>query len=45
MKNEVEQTYCPKCNEYLLDRYIEGKCPSCGSHAVGDQCDECSENI
>ena len=25
------------------DRYIEGKCPSCGSHAVGYQCDECSE--
>ncbi|KHD15146.1 methionine--tRNA ligase [Clostridium butyricum] len=42
-EKEVEQTYCPKCNEYLLDRYIEGKCPSCGSHAVGDQCDECSE--
>lgn len=40
---EVEQTYCQKCNEYLLDRYIEGKCPCCGSHAVGDQCDECSE--
>ena len=42
-EKEVEQIYCPKCNEYLLDRYIEGKCPSCGSHAVGDQCDECSE--
>lgn len=42
-EKEVEQTYCPNCHEYLLDRYIEGKCPSCGSHAVGDQCDECSE--
>lgn len=42
-EKEVEQTYCPNCQEYLLDRYIEGKCPSCGSHAVGDQCDECSE--
>lgn len=42
-EKEVEQTYCPNCNQYLLDRYIEGKCPSCGSHAVGDQCDECSE--
>lgn len=42
-EKEVEQTYCPKCKEYLLDRYIEGICPSCGSHAVGDQCDECSE--
>ena len=42
-EKEIEQTYCPNCQEYLLDRYIEGKCPSCGSHAVGDQCDECSE--
>ena len=42
-EKEVEQTFCPNCNEYLLDRYIEGRCPSCGSHAVGDQCDECSE--
>ncbi|WP_294153314.1 methionine--tRNA ligase [uncultured Clostridium sp.] len=42
-EKEVEQIYCPVCHEYLLDRYIEGKCPSCGSHAVGDQCDECSE--
>ncbi|WP_294393216.1 methionine--tRNA ligase [uncultured Clostridium sp.] len=42
-EKEVEQIYCPVCYEYLLDRYIEGKCPSCGSHAVGDQCDECSE--
>lgn len=42
-EKEVEQTYCPKCKEYLLDRYIEGICPSCGSYAVGDQCDECSE--
>ena len=42
-EKEIEQTYCPSCQEYLLDRYIEGKCPSCGNHAVGDQCDECSE--
>lgn len=42
-EKEVEQTYCEHCNEYLLDRYIEGNCPHCGAHAVGDQCDECSE--
>ncbi|SFC68001.1 methionine--tRNA ligase [Clostridium uliginosum] len=39
----IEQTYCENCNEYLLDRYIEGNCPYCNAHAIGDQCDECSE--
>lgn len=42
-EKEVEQTFCEKCNEYLLDRYIEGKCPHCGETASGDQCTECSE--
>lgn len=42
-EKNIEQAYCTNCNQYLLDRYIEGKCPSCGGHAVGDQCDECSE--
>lgn len=42
-EKDIEQAYCPNCNQYLLDRYIEGKCPSCGGHAVGDQCNECSE--
>lgn len=42
-EKNIEQTYCTHCNQYLLDRYIEGKCPSCGGHAIGDQCDECSE--
>lgn len=42
-EKNVEQTYCEHCKQYLLDRYIEGTCPECGSHAIGDQCDECSE--
>ncbi|MBD7910923.1 MULTISPECIES: methionine--tRNA ligase [Clostridium] len=42
-EKEVEQTFCEKCNEYLLDKYIEGKCPHCGEIASGDQCTECSE--
>lgn len=41
-EKNVEQMYCEHCEEYLLDRYIEGKCPFCGGHAVGDQCEECS---
>ncbi len=38
----VEQMYCENCGEYLLDRYIEGKCPCCGADAIGEQCGECS---
>ncbi len=39
---EIEQYYCPKCNRFLPDRYIIGKCPGCGAEgAKGDQCDVC----
>jgi methionyl-tRNA synthetase len=35
--------YCPKCDRFLPDRYIEGTCPKCGyKNARGDQCDECA---
>jgi len=35
-------TYCPKCKQFLPDRYIEGTCPKCGyEKARGDQCDKC----
>lgn len=41
-KKEVEQYYCPKCNRFLPDRYVEGVCPHCGyERARGDQCDNC----
>jgi methionyl-tRNA synthetase len=40
---ETEQFYCPRCNRFLPDRYIIGKCPRCGADgAKGDQCDSCS---
>lgn len=42
-EKEVEQTFCEKCNENLLDKFVEGKCPHCGEIASGDQCTECSE--
>jgi len=36
------QLFCPKCNRYLADRYVNGTCPKCGStKARGDQCDDC----
>ncbi|QUG42041.1 methionine--tRNA ligase [Psychrobacillus sp. INOP01] len=42
-KKEIEQTYCEEDKQFLPDRYVEGKCPNCGSGARGDQCDNCSK--
>ncbi len=34
--------FCEKCQKFLPDRYIEGKCYLCGfESARGDQCDNC----
>ncbi len=44
-EKEIEQTYCESCNEFLSDRYIEGKCPHCGEIVSGDECENCSEII
>lgn len=41
-KRTMEQTFCENCTEFLPDRFVEGKCPYCGSIARGDQCDSCS---
>ncbi len=39
---ETELLYCPQCNRFLPDRFIEGTCPHCGhEQARGDQCDLC----
>ncbi len=39
---ETEQLYCPQCDRFLPDRFVEGTCPHCGySNARGDQCDSC----
>ena len=41
-EKESEQLYCPKCDRFLADRFVEGTCPHCGSpDARGDQCDSC----
>lgn len=43
-KDTVLQAWCPKCQRFLTDRYIEGTCPLCGaSDARGDQCDQCGK--
>ena len=39
---ETELPYCPKCNRFLPDRFVEGVCPYCGAESArGDQCDSC----
>ncbi|MFC1937426.1 methionine--tRNA ligase [Chloroflexota bacterium] len=41
-KSTALQPFCPMCQRYLPDRYIEGTCPHCGyPGARGDQCDKC----
>ena len=45
-KSTVSQPYCPRCQRFLPDRYIEGTCPYCHSSGTrGDQCDECGKPI
>ncbi|GMO29371.1 MAG: methionine--tRNA ligase [Termitinemataceae bacterium] len=40
----IEQSYCPKCERFLADRYVLGECPHCGSvNARGDQCEDCGK--
>jgi len=45
-KATVSQPYCPHCQRFLADRYVEGTCPYCDSAgARGDQCDECGKPV
>ena len=46
LEEKTMQQYCSITEDgeikFLPDRYVEGKCPSCGSDkARGDQCDDC----
>ncbi len=43
-RGELEQTWCPRCDKFLADRFVEGTCPHCGyEEARGDQCESCSK--
>jgi methionyl-tRNA synthetase len=43
-KQTMELPYCTVEGRFLLDRYVEGTCPFCGSEgARGDQCDDCGK--
>jgi len=45
-KDKMLQAYCPKCQRFLPDRYVEGTCPYCGfTKARGDECDECGKPL
>ncbi|MHC1631720.1 MAG: methionine--tRNA ligase [Methanotrichaceae archaeon] len=37
---EISLAYCPKCDRFLPDRYMEGICPYCKAPARGDECDQ-----
>ena len=38
--------FCPGCQRFLPDRYVEGACPHCSySRARGDQCDQCGRTL
>lgn len=45
-KKEMNAFYCEKCNRFLPDRYVIGKCRHCGyEDAKGDQCDNCGKAL
>ena len=45
-KDTLSQAYCPNCQRFLADRYIEGTCPYCNSPgARGDQCEACGKPL
>jgi methionyl-tRNA synthetase len=45
-KSTTSQPFCPRCQRFLPDRYIEGTCPYCrAARARGDQCDACGKPL
>ncbi len=45
-RNTVSQAFCPNCQRFLPDRYVEGTCPYCQSpNARGDQCEQCGKPL
>ncbi|MBP1946219.1 methionine--tRNA ligase [Methanobacterium petrolearium] len=42
----IEQLYCPECERFLPDRYVEGICPQCNAEgARGDHCETCGRHL
>ena len=45
-KGSMPLPYCPRCQRFLPDRYVEGQCPYCGAPGTrGDQCDRCGKPL
>lgn len=45
-QDTVLQPFCPHCQRFLPDRYVEGTCPYCQSpRARGDQCEACDKPL
>jgi methionyl-tRNA synthetase len=43
-EDEMFSSYCPSCERFMPDRYIEGECPYCHyPEARGDQCEDCGK--
>ncbi len=40
-ETQTQQAYCPRCSQFLPDRFVTGICPHCSKTAKGDQCDHC----
>jgi methionyl-tRNA synthetase len=36
---QVPVPWCDACEQFLPDRFVEGKCPHCGGRAYGNQCE------
>ncbi len=42
-QNVIELSFCPKCQRFLPDRYVKGRCPRCGANdQYGDNCEVCN---
>ncbi len=42
----MDVLYCPKCQRFLPDRFVEGTCPHCSyERARGDQCENCGKTL
>ncbi len=42
-QKEIELSYCEKCQRFLPDRYVKGKCPKCKApDQYGDVCESCN---
>ncbi len=45
-EDTMDSSWCPKCERYRPDRYVEGECPHCHfPQSRGDQCENCGRML